>query len=929
MIYPTMREDYYVKCWNAKDYANEMDVLLSEGHFIGSEEGEFTLFTLIGKIWQVIRGYLGFIDATQTERVQATWMKFLYYGEAQSLIDESQMERLRTRINRLPQPLDPLFKNLFKEMEDYHTLRMIAFPAHLERMRQILHDYHQRHAQALRPGLWSRWLTPPALDPTKLPFFGDTPLLLAEQALNGNNPQPLHALNYLKQAVALKNSKPAFQTKLAQQLQRINNEDVSQQVQNLFIDLAETAFENKLIQEAHAHLDHMLSIAVLDQPSRIRVGKLYLTYQEDQRVLPYLDLLKTHEAHDPNILFQVARVYWQNKQYTEAVACYESALPLYKQKLLANTTKEKNDFYQKQIARIHDRIGQAYFDNLLPNLVEPDRLKQAIVSFTAAVNANTVQHDYQQHLLDAYQQQWEVDAPHFLATYSADWLHFLSSCESSILEEHRAKIMKMLFNAAEHFFQTQDNTKAHLCLKKALELSHKHVECLLEAINLSVQYQDWEPLEPSFAAWEKEHYANPYLKKCLGDAYWDKQHAKALKKYQEALDLFTKRLAICPVDERQACQDHMAQIRAKMGNDQLQAQPGFFRGVPYEAALQNLQEAYKLDNKHAPQLFDAYLAAAKNESQRTFFRRNNHTIMDYYQQAFNILPQNGAYLQDLMKLYMDYSKYAEALALYQEIQKQPWAQDFNLSADFYSRVGKDACSKKNFPLALDLLRKAYDLQPDNATYKRDYFQQTLEWAKKQYEDLQKDPKEDALLELSKTLKACEQLTFQKVENLKAPYEELLGKTYALLAHHVVKSCWMPQPISMYDPNKRDAIQAHNKPREADYQRALNYYNKALHYQPKSAALYFDKAVLLDWTIEFREAQAAYQKAVEYSPRNPFYHKSLAMMYGVNYNLPKQDEHNEIAKKYATTDFDKDYRIWADEHMSKVKTKEINPHTYPK
>lgn len=928
MIYPTMREDYNIKCWNAKEYADNMNFLLSETHFLGVEEGEFVPLTVLGKIWQVIKGCLGFTDTTQTERVQAAWMKFLYYGEAQGFIDNHSIDRLRTRIEHMPQPLDPLFKNLFEEIEIHHTLRT-PLSSHLDHMRQILSNYHQRHANALRPGFWSRWLTPPALDPTKLPFFGDIPLLFAEKALDGENPQPLQALDYLKQAVALKNSRPAFQRKIAQQLQRIGNEDVSRQVQNLFIDLAETAFENGLTQEANAHLDHMLSLAVLGQINRVRVGKLYLTHQQDQRVLSYLDVLKTSEAHDPDVQFQIARVYWQEKQYPEAAACYESALQLYKQKLPANTAKEKNDFYQKQIASIHDRIGQAYFENLLPNLLEPDRLKHALASFAAAVKATPTHIDYQKHLLEAYQQQYEIDAPHFLATYGIDWLYFLSDCESSIIEQHRAKIMKMLFDCAEHFFQTQDNTKAHLCLKKVLKLSDNHIECLLEAIGLSVQHQDWEPLEPSFAAWEKEHYANPYLKMRLGDAYWVKHHAKALKKYQEALDLFTKRLAVCPDDERQACQDHIAQIRAKMGNDQLQVQPGFFRGVPYDAALQHLQEAYKIDNKHAPQLFDAYLAAAKNESQRYFFRRNSHTIMDYYQQAFNTLPQNGEYLQDLMKLYMDYSKYAEALALYQEIQKQPWAQEFNLAADFYHRVGKDACSKKNFPVALDLLRKAYDLQPDNATYKRDYFQQTLEWAKKQYEDLQKDSKEDALLEISKALKACEQLTFQKVENLKAPYEELIGKIYALLAQHVVKSCWMPQSKSAYGPNKSAAIQAHNKQHEADYQRALGYYDEALHYQPKSAALYFDKAVLLDWIVEFKEAQVAYQTAVEYSPRNPFYHKFLAMIYGANYNTPKQDAHHEIAKKYAAANFDKDYRIWLDEHMSKVKTKEINPHTYPK
>lgn len=926
MIYPTMREDYYPKCWSGKEYEQQVDVLLDNTHFLGFTDEEFVSFNLLEKIWQVIKRCLGFTDYTETYRVQAAWMKFLYYGEAQGLLDNDQVGRLSLRIKQINQPLDPIFKRMFEEIEAYHTMP-IRLPTHLSLLRQHLSDFHQRHALELRPGLWSRWMTPPSLDPTKLAFFGDLPLLFAEQALKEDTPQPLQALNYLKQAFVLKNSQPAFQRKLAQQLHAIDADEASWQIQRFFIDLAQTAFENGLTDEANAHLDHVLKATTLSQSMRIRIGKLYLDYQQDQHALPYLPLLKANCAHDPDRQFQIAQVYWQDEQYTEALDCYENSLKTYQQKLVTCTSQERSSSYHKQMALIHDRIGQIYFEKLLP--AQSDHLKLAIASFAAAVKANSLVSDYQTHLCEAYQQQWETDASHFHIAYASDWLHFLSFCENPIVEKHQAKIIDMLLDCSEYFFQSQDNKKAHICLKKAIGLFDNRIEYILKGLRLAIQYQDWEPLESFFANWEKEHYANPYLKMYIGDAYWNKQRSTALKKYQEALDFFTKRLLIYPDEERAICQDHMAQIRVKIGNNQLQAQPGIFRSVPYDAALQNLQAAFQLDPKHAPQLFEAYLAAAKNESQRTRLMRDNYKIIDYYQQAFNTLPQNGDYLQELMKLYMDYSKYQEALTLYQAIQKQSWASEFKMSAEFYSKIGKDALDKENPAVALELLKKAYDLQPDCAAYKREYFQQTLNWAKKQYEDIQKDPTEDKLIELVKALKVCDQLNFQKVENLKTAYEELLVRIYVALARHVVASCWLPQLQSAYYANKEE-IASHKKQHEPHYQRALGYYDEALCYRPKAAELYFDKAVILDWIIEFEDAFEFYQKAVEYNPCNPFYHKCLGRMHGALYcNRKKQEEHNQIAAKYAPVEFEDDYRIWIDEHMSKVKTKDIDPHKYKK
>ena len=269
------------------------------------------------------------------------------------------------------------------------------------------------------------------------------------------------------------------------------------------------------------------------------------------------------------------------------------------------------------------------------------------------------------------------------------------------LKEWAPAISEQIMRYSEHFFKAHQNQQAHAYLEKALRLFPDQIHLKIDALDLATRYHDPIPLQTKFDDWNLGNYANPYLKMKMGDAYLSTDKTKALDAYEEALDLFVKREASNISDqEKSNCQKCMAEIQAKIAQEHLQRPPGyFFQGVDYEQALQRLEKAARLNPAHGAQLFDAYLAAAQAEKQRTSLLRDTNKIIGYYQRAFESIHKKGEYLIDLLKLYLDSKRHDDAVTLYYEIQKQTWSGDFALPADLYNRLAHKLLERKDYQAA--------------------------------------------------------------------------------------------------------------------------------------------------------------------------------------------------------------------------------------
>jgi tetratricopeptide (TPR) repeat protein len=931
MIYPEQLADYYSTSWNATEFDDQFEILMDNEAFVAMTTAGFVRLNIIEKIGEIIKGFLGGTDYSQRHRVQAAWLKFLYYGEAHHLLKEGQIERLRHRISYPYEHFDIAIDQLFKEVSDYHQYFNESTSEHLSKLRNIVTDYHRHHAASLRPGFWTRLCIPPLLDSRKLFLFGDTPLQLSEKALE-QQANPHLAFAYLQKAFDLKNDSPGFQKKLAVQLQELENsyfseltEQQQQKIQELWIELGQTAFENELSDLASSYLERALRIDYKNAETRLQVGKLYLANEEYRSAQPFLAELQKAFSQDFQMQIKVGHAYWQLDQFKEAVKAYETALSTNQKQM------GKLSSHQKQIAFAYHQLGIAHLKQFISN----GTITEAITFLLAAIEADPITLNYQENLYEAYVLQWQASSVNFAALHGEEWLKFVAISQATVIKKWKSQIIQILLGCSEQYFKAHQNQKAHACLQKGIDLFKDDVNIKIQAIDMAIRYGDWHPFKSKLDDWESEYYANPYLKQKIGDAYWHSDQNQAVAIYQKSLNLFDQRLLLCQDEaERKDCQQQMADMKARIGKTHLQVKPGLFKGVPFDAAIKNFEQAALIDPSHyASLLFDACLAAAQVEKQRPLLLRDTNKIIELYQKAFQALRQKGEYLIELLQLCIDSQRHDDAVAIYYDIQKQPWAEELEVPSTIFSELAKKLFEHKEYEATLDCLRQAYELEPQNQKYKKDYFQLTLALAKDKYQKLQKSRAKDKqeatstqyLLEIAESLEACWNEEFDQVKQLEKPYQEMFAKIYHSLADCYVQRCLLPQPKKEM---AKITIKKHQEQHQAEIQQALDYYTTALNYQPENASLHFDKGLLLDWIVNYEEAIKEFELAVKYQPCNPFYHKMLALLYfSVYYDTEKCEKHHQLAQKYTSPSFAQDYQIWADEFMSQVKTKQIDPHSY--
>lgn len=937
MIYPEMREDYYPKTWDSAEYDTQLNILLDTSSYLAATEEGFVRLTLLEKIGQVLKGLLGGTNHSAEKRIQAAWLKFLYYGEAQGFLKEKQLQQLLQHVTYSPEPIHPAIKSLFNQIHDYHlNWNKVSESDHFKQLRDIVSDYHRQHASSLRPGLWRRLFIPPILPAEKLFDFGDTHYLLSQRALEQEKPNPRLAFTHLRKAFAIKNDAWRFQQKLAKELENLEGAYGAQLperkiVQDLWITLAKTAFKIGKPDEATIYLEKALKADSSQVEGLLEVGKVYLMHKQYQSAQPFLVELQKAFPRDLLLQTEIGNAYWHAAKFQEAALVYQTVLNS------NQNSAQKSSSHDKQKAFLYNRLGTAYLQNLI--LPGPNNLETSISLFTKAVASDKNVLEYQENLFQAYDQQMQASPATFAASYGQDWLKFLAICEPSLISQKADKIKSILFLCAEQFFQAHQNKKAHACLETILNLFADQVELKIQALDLAIRFHDWLPLESQFDNWESEHYGNPYLKKKIADAYWDTKKNLALKTYLNALDLLNQQLPLCQDKERVNCQRHIAEIQVKIGQDQVKAQHGLLKNAPHDEGLKRLETAYSLNPEHAPTLFEAYLLAAQAEKQRNKFMRDMNKIISYYQKAFQTLLQKGEYLVELLQLCLDAQRHDDAVKLYYDIQQQSWSQELVLPAALFSQLAQQLYEKKDYEATLACLKQAYKQEPDNKDYKKDYFDFAFALAEDKYTKIQesKEKNEEVyikeLLKLTEILKDCWKAGFQNLEKKKPAYAQILSQIYASLARCYVQRCWMPFPASEYkEPFEKEQIQQHQKEHQKDIQKALFCYDAGLRYQPNNAALHFDKGALLEWNGKLADAIKEFESAIESADkskdRNPFYHKLFALLcVSVRADRESKEKHMKLADKCEHPDFAENYPIWRNEFMCSEKTKSIDPHTY--
>lgn len=937
MIYAESRGDFYSRTWSEFEFDAQVEVLTDPETYVGVTEEGFVRLSLIQKIMQFIKGVFGGTDCSTEERIQAAWLKFIYYGEAHGLLKEEHRNSLRGRINATYAGSSPS-KSFLQEIDNfyYYGNNSESKSDFLERLRGKVTDYHQSQAASLRPGFWSRLTTPPSLDPTTLFDFGDAPLQLMQKALDQDEPDPQLALSYLRKAFDLKNDEASFQEKLADELKKLEDgypAELNAQgriIQELWIELAQNTFDRQDSIRATGYLDRALNADSANAKGRLQIGKLYLIHQHYELASPFLPELQKAFAQDPQILAEIGHAYWEQEEYPKAVSSYEAALTGYPKNVW------KYSSIHEERALLNHRIGKAHLDGLLTN--DSGNNDKAKKFFLAAVANDPTVTDYQEDLCEAYEEEW-LDHPDKINTTSLDdLLHCLESFDPAVLKEWAPAISEQIMRYSEHFFKAHQNQQAHAYLEEALRLFPDQIDLKIKAVDLATRYHDPIPLHTKFDAWTHANYANPYLKMKMGDAYLSTDKTKALDAYEEALDLFAKREASSSNDqEKSNCQKCMAEIQAKVAQEHLQRPPGFFQGVDYEQALQRLEKAARLNPTHGAQLFDAYLAAAQAEKQRTALLRDTNKIIDYYRRAFESLYKKGEYLIDLLKLCLDSKRHDDAVSLYYEIQKQTWSGEFALPADLYNRLAHKLLERKDYQAAHACAKQAHLKEPENKQFKKDYFQLAYNFADEDYKkllresSLQNDEFLEKLQELADSLRECWDKGFEGNKTSKKECQALLLRIYRSLAQAYLQQTLIDQSSDIY--LVKGEVAKHREKNKKVIQQALHCLNEGLAVDPENAESHFDRGLVLEyWLIDYDEAFNAYESAVKYQERNPYYHYLLGQMYAVHkYNTEKKDKHfklaTDIAEESGYERFLEERKIFNKEMLYQQKSKVIDPHSY--
>ncbi len=928
-VYAQSRPDFF-RPLQKDEYEQQVTRLITlppQGRIGFSEREGFIHLSLVDKIIESVKGLLGFEDKGHSKRVEAEWLKFLYYGEAQGFLSDYQLTSLRDRFSFCNQPLSPIIKNAFEEIARHR--RNQTSTQCLSRLRAILIDFHAHQSNYLQPCLWKSLFQKPDLDVRQLIHFGDTSLVLAQQALMLPQPNVRLALKYFLEAQKLKNIHPEFQRKFALQFKQFidtyqNDPAISEHqtvIQRSWIELAKVAYANHRQTEAHEYTTYVLE-SHPNEEIKCLLGELFLSVSDFDRLEPFLPTLQQAHTQNATLQIQIGKAYWHYQRFPEGVSAYQRAIYLLEQQD-PHTFNSTNSSLQ---AELHLEIGKAYIQKL-EGLNDQTSSSKAIAHLSKANQLTSNQETIQRLLLDAYHQQWQTDPEIFTERYKEEWLQTLHVSSPELIHEKRENLISMLLICSEQAFARHHNSLANEYLETGVEL-FEDPSFVLQILELTLKYKDFKTVNDVIERWDEVHYSHPFIQERIGDVYSNVDRNQALSAYHEAIHLFEETLQRGDIQEEAQCRTHLANLQAKVSHIQLETEPGFFTQIPYDNAITRLETAVSLNaSAHTQTLFEAYLAAAKAEQEKNFLSYDRAKAINYYAKAFRLTQQNGPYLNDLMTLYLSHrNDYAQATLLFSEILKQPWANEFQLNDVQLHQLAKQFIASNQNEMALVCLKKAHAQQPSLVVCKRDLYQLILTQAK----DLQAKAALSQISEEKIQLlgSSIDSLTkqfdegFTQIDSLESHYRTALSGAYRQMAQAYMQVFALDESERML--SRKNLLRPHLKHFQQEIQSAIDCYTSALQYCPEDPSLYFERGMIHDLKLDLEVALQDYRRAVQYQRHNSFYRKRLAFTYGVLAKIDKMHEHESKLKD--SREFYEIYTRWSDEYFIKNKVYHINPHT---
>lgn len=926
-IYPQNRPDLYFQLLNESQYNDQLNILTNrpEESYLGFDENAgFIHFSSLGMIYEIVKGFFGFGNQTDQTRVEAEWLKFLYYGEARGFLTEQRLTSLRNRLYCTNLPLMPSVAKLFRKILRQHRT---PHPERLARMRAVLINYHTQNQPWLAPHLWFRIFHTPG-EQQPLVHFGDTALQLAEKALNLPQRDVPGAFKHLLHAFHLKNTHPDFQRKFALQFKSFiagcRTEEAltgqREQIQKIWIELARTSYRNQRPEEAREYLDEVLA----DQPVqevKNQIGETYLVHQDFSKMEPFLPALQQGRSNNSVLLIQIGMAFWHYQRYAEAVSAKQEAI-----QLLSSVESKQ------AAASLHSEIGQAYFQRLA-GLDTQDSLTKAIHHFQKAHQLENSPHS-ESCLLSAYLRQWQEAPASFPRLFGWEWLQLVRSCSPRLLDENQAPFIEIILASADEAFRTNQKQLAQTYLQQGIAFYQNKDAFALKALEQCLKFNHSVWLRTKLYELENQYAGHPRIQKRLGEIHWaaDRNHAIAL--FNHAIPLFELEKSRALQEEVKAeCSLHLAEMHAKIGENHLHSPQGVFHTINYPEVLVNLEKAAQFNRgAYAQPLFEAYLKAAEAEKNKTFITRDWEKAMLYSSKAFKIAPQNGPYLVELMDHYLAKDiRHSEALQLFISIQALPWSEAAPFTAKQLDKLAPLLFKQGEHALSQKCREKALQMEPANGEYKKRLCQLVLSLCKtKQAKavNLENNEKKMAqLLEVAASLEDQIQKGFSKIEDLRGETDSILAETYWLLANAYKEELVLGSGYNKEELRKHQSRCALRIPSP----KAIDYYDKAIAIQPENPIFYFEKGMVLDFLFQKDNVLENFRLAVKYSKQNPFYRQKLAFAYGLLSNSEKNKTHEDKLKEIlavltvSLSEFYKAYSLWDDEYFVKIKTQSTDPH----
>ena len=448
----------------------------------------------------------------------------------------------------------------------------------------------------------------------------------------------------------------------------------------------------------------------------------------------------------------------------------------------------------------------------------------------------------------------------------------------------------------------------------------------------SVEHQsnDESKISEEYASFGLRYFSDPSLQatkyiaqvkqKNYREAYQD---IKLLEMYAETLELSLKCL---DSDDKREKKNYLTELKKTyeaIGELHSQYNNGWIIDTRnHSHASAYFHKAWQKDPSDVNleiKLFRCLMSAAEKGTWwgyfKSWFGLPNQEGKEFVTQACEYI--SSIKLEDFQRLIDQFEKqkhYDKAIYFYEfGVKKLSDSSSLKISTDSYYQVGLSKRRLKNDVDGYENFKKAVEIDPDHAPYKRALFDCAKQMGKNYQDD-------EPLLARHYYYQA---LQCHLLEDEKEEMQDLISSLCLSFAQVFVNSCLVPL---MDYPSFSEEWKKHKKTHKNTLNKALKWYDEAIQNDPKNGMLHFEKAELLNYfEMKNEDCQKEYEQAVKCNPDNYFYLLRLSEIYNERHDDKNAVKYRELAlkiRKGAALH----YLHWYDDRFLRDKIYNIDPHT---